>query len=50
MRKRSKTIYQDDKTFTQTLLDDFDALEKANVIPEKRKIDVEKIKNMLKGE
>ncbi|MDR1601177.1 MAG: tetratricopeptide repeat protein [Tannerella sp.] len=44
----SQTIYKNNETFTQALLDDFDALEKAGAIPEERKQDVEKIRTMLR--
>jgi len=44
----SKTIEKDDKTFTPTILDDFNVLEKANAIPKNHKADVEKIKKKLK--
>ena len=43
----SRTIYQDNETYTKTLLEDFDELEKAGVIPEGRHEDIEKIKKIL---
>jgi tetratricopeptide (TPR) repeat protein len=46
-KELSQTIYKENDTFTQTILDDFDALEKAGVIPEERNEDVEKIRTML---
>ncbi|GHU71538.1 hypothetical protein FACS189413_13380 [Bacteroidia bacterium] len=42
-KELSQTIYKDNETFTKTLLDDFDTLEKENVIPAERNADVEKI-------
>jgi len=38
---------KDNNTYSKSLLEDLDELEKAGVIPEKRKTDVEKIKKML---
>ena len=32
-KELSQTIYKDNETYTQALLDDFDELEKAGVIP-----------------
>jgi len=46
-KELSQTIIKDNETYTQTLLKDFDDLEKAGLIPEKHKADVEKIKKML---
>jgi len=46
-KELSQTIYQDNETYTKVLLKDLDELEKAGVIPEKRKADVAKIKQML---
>jgi tetratricopeptide (TPR) repeat protein len=46
-KELSKTIYQDNETYTKALLNDFAELEKAGAIPEKHKADVEKIKQML---
>jgi hypothetical protein len=46
-KELSQTIYKENEAFTQTILDGFDALEKAGAIPEARKEDVEKIKAML---
>jgi len=43
-----QTIIKNDEIYTQTLLEDFDKLEKANVIPENCKAEVEKIRKMLK--
>jgi len=47
-KELSQTVYRNNETYTQILLDDFDALEKAGVIPESRKADVEKIRKILK--
>ena len=47
-RELSQTIYENDETYTQTLLEDIDTLEKEAVIPKERKGDVEKIRKMLK--
>jgi len=47
-KELSQTIYKGNETYTKTLLNDFDELEKAGVIPEKRKADVEKIRKMLR--
>jgi len=49
---KAETIYKElllssNETYSETLLKDFDELEKAGVIPEKRKDDVEKIRKML---
>ena len=49
-KELSQTIKEDNETYTQDLLNDFDELEKANVIPEKHKGNVEKIRKMLKGQ
>jgi len=43
----SQAIYQDNETYTQVLLNDFDELGKAGAIPEEHKADVEKIRQML---
>ena len=43
-----KELAQKGETYIQSLLEDFDALEDAAVIPEERKNDVGKIKEMLK--
>jgi len=45
--KLSQTIEKDDKTFLQTILDDFKEFKKAGLIPKKHKGDVEKIKKFL---
>ena len=42
-----QTVYDDNETYIPLILDDFEALEKANVIPENCKTDVEKIRKML---
>jgi len=47
-KELSQTIYQNNETFSKVLLNDFATLEKAGVIPEKRKGDVEKIRQMLR--
>jgi TPR repeat protein len=44
----SQTIIKDNETYTQAFLDDFDEFEKAVVIPEEHKADVEKIRKILK--
>jgi hypothetical protein len=46
-KELSQTIYQDNETYTQALLNDFAELEKAGIISEKHKADVEKIIQML---
>ena len=46
-KELSQTIYQNNETFTQPLLDDLKEFEKTGVIPEERKADVEKIRKML---
>ena len=46
-KELSQTIYQNDKTFTPTLLQDFDDLEKADVIPEDHKAEVQLIRKKL---
>jgi len=46
--KELSQILRDNKPYTQVLLEDFEALEKAGVIPEKHKADVEKIRKMLR--
>jgi len=48
-KELSQAIYQDNETYTQTLLNDFDELEKAGAIHEEHKTDVEKIRQMLAG-
>ena len=42
-----KELVQIDETYAKVLLDDFNDLEKAGVIPSERKADVEKIKQIL---
>ena len=49
-KELSQTIYKDNETYTQSLLDDFNEFEEANVIPAERKADVEKIKGLLQKE
>lgn len=49
-KELSQTIYQDNKTYTQALLDDFAELEKASIISEGNKTDVEKIRQMLQNQ
>ena len=46
-KELSQTVYQNGETYTKVLLNDFAELEKAGVIPEKCKADVEKIRQML---
>jgi len=46
----SQTILEEDESYAQSLLDDLEALEKAGAIPEERKADVEKIREILKNE
>jgi len=46
-KELSQDIYQDNETYTQALLNDFDELEKAGAIPVEHKADVEKIRQML---
>jgi len=46
-KELSQTIMKDRETYTKTILSDFEELEKAGVISEKRKADVEKISKML---
>jgi len=46
-KELAQTIYKGNETYSKTLLQDFEELEKAGVIPEKRKSDVEKIRKML---
>ena len=47
-KELSQTIYQNNETFSKVLLNDFSTLEKAGVIPEKCKGDVEKIRQLLR--
>jgi tetratricopeptide (TPR) repeat protein len=47
-KELSQTIYQNDETYTQSFLEDFDEFEIADAIPEERKDDVEKIRTILK--
>ena len=46
-KELSQTIYKNNETYTKTLLNDFDDLEKAGAIPEKYRDDVEKIRKIL---
>ena len=46
-KELSQAIYQNNETYSKVLLNDFAELEKVGVIPEKRKGDVEKIRQML---
>ena len=46
-KELSQLIIKDNETYTKTILGDFEELEKAGVIPEERKADVEKIRKML---
>ncbi|MCL2291366.1 MAG: tetratricopeptide repeat protein [Bacteroidetes bacterium] len=46
----AQTIKEGNETYTQTLLNDLDILEEEEVIPEERKADVEKIREMLRGQ
>jgi len=48
-KELSQTMRKGNETYTKAILEDFDELEKAGVIPEKRKADVEKIRKMLRG-
>ena len=48
-KELSTTIYEDNQTYSQTLLEDLDTLEAAQAIPEARKADMEKIRKMLKN-
>jgi len=43
----SKTVDEEGENYTKMIYDDFDAFEKAGIIPEERKMDVEKIKNTI---
>jgi len=47
-KELSQTIYENNETYTQMLLEDFEALDAAAAIPEERKGNVEKIKEILK--
>jgi tetratricopeptide (TPR) repeat protein len=47
-KELSKTIYQDSDTCTQTILNDFNEFEKNNIFSEEQKINIEKIKQMIK--
>jgi tetratricopeptide (TPR) repeat protein len=47
-KELSQTIYQNNETYSKVLLNDLVELEKAGVIPEKCKGDVEKIRGMLR--
>jgi len=47
-KELSQTIDQGNETYSKVLLNDFDELEKAGVIPEEHKADVEKIRKMLR--
>lgn len=47
-KELSQTIYKDNETYTQTLLNDLKELEEAGVIPDNCKKDVDKIRKMLK--
>ena len=47
-KELSQTIEYDNETYTKTILDNFDELEKADAIPQKRKKDVERIKLAIK--
>jgi len=44
----SQTLNEENETYSQTILENFDVLEKAGAIPQERKADVEKIREMLK--
>jgi tetratricopeptide (TPR) repeat protein len=46
-RELSKMLYQNNETYTPTILEDFDALEKAGAIPQERMADVERIRKQL---
>ena len=47
-KELSQTIYQNNETHTQMLLEGFDKLEEAGAIPKENKADMEKIKKILK--
>ena len=47
-KELSQTIDNDHQPYSQALLEDFDTLEEESAIPEERKNDVEKIREMLK--
>jgi len=47
-KELSKTVYKNNETFSQTLLEDMETLENESVIPESCKENVEKIRKMLK--
>ena len=49
-RALAQALNENNETYTQTLLDDLEKLEKAGAIPENCKKNVEKIKEMLKNE
>ncbi|MDR1120863.1 MAG: tetratricopeptide repeat protein [Dysgonamonadaceae bacterium] len=45
----ANTTYNDEKTYCKTLLDDFELLEKADIVPDTRKIDIVRIKANLEN-
>jgi len=47
-KELSQITYKDDQTYTQTLLEDINTLEKSAAIPKERKAEVEKIRKMLR--
>ena len=47
-KELSQTTMKGNETYTKTILGDFEDLEKAGVIPEKSKVNVEKIRKMLR--
>jgi len=47
-KELSQTIYRNDVTYSETLLEDLDTFEEEAVIPAERKGDVEKIRGLLK--
>ncbi|MCL2131305.1 MAG: tetratricopeptide repeat protein [Lentimicrobiaceae bacterium] len=46
-KELSQTIYENNETYTRTILEDFDVLETESAVPEERKNDVEKIREMI---
>jgi len=48
LKRKRKFLSLFKKTFTEGILDDFERLEKANVIPEECKEDVERIRKIVR--
>jgi hypothetical protein len=46
--KELSQIKKNNETYVQLLLEDFKELEKAGAVPERHKVDVEKIRKMLR--